>query len=44
MDYTLNYSVQGFYPLKIEMTQFPDGFGLNLTCTERREFLSPIKN
>ena len=34
MDYNLNYSVRGFYPLKIEMTQFPDGFRLNLTCTE----------
>ena len=35
MDYTLNYSVRGFYPLKIKMSQFPDGFHLNLTCTER---------
>ena len=34
MDYTLNYPVRGFYPLKIGMTQFPDGFRLNLTCTE----------
>ena len=34
MHYALNYSVQGFCPLKIKIPQFPDGFRLNLTCTE----------
>ena len=30
MQYALNYLVQGFCPLKIKITQFPDGFRLNL--------------
>ena len=30
MQYGLNYSGQGFCPLKITVTQFPDGFRLKL--------------
>ena len=31
MRYCLNYLVEGFCPLKIEITQFPDGLRLNFT-------------
>ena len=33
MQYGLNYSGQGFCPLKITVTQFPDGFRLNTFTT-----------
>ena len=30
IEYCLNFLVQGFFPLKIEVTQFPDGLRLKL--------------
>ena len=30
MQYAVNFLVQGFCPLKTKITQFPDGFRLNV--------------
>ena len=34
--------VQGFCPLKIKITQFPDRFCLKLTCLYRRKVVLPF--